>query len=93
MSETARRIKLLMGVRTSKIHTTHDVSKYYDYEESLKIRLLRLEQLGQIKKIDNNRYILKSKIFYYIAYLIVIFRYILGFEKKINYNNVKKHAV
>ncbi len=83
MSETARRIKLLIGIKTLKIHTVKDIGKYYNYKKSLNIRMIRLEQLGQIQKIDNNRYILKSRLFYGIAYLIIIFRYILGFEKKI----------
>lgn len=82
MSETARRIKLLISIRTSKIKTIKDTLKYYDYQKTLNIRLWRLEQFGQIKKIDKNLYSMNNKTLYYITNLIILFKYILGFEVK-----------
>ena len=39
MSETARRIKLLIGIHSNKIRTQEDIIKYYKYEQTLNIRL------------------------------------------------------
>lgn len=79
MSETARRIKLLIGIKKGAINKKDDILKYYNYNNTLIIRLKRLEELGQIKKI-NGRYILKGKLLFYVSYLIVLFRNILGFK-------------
>lgn len=81
MSETARRIKLLIGIHSDKIHSQKDINKYYKYEQTLDIRFLRLIQLKQIKEVNKNEYRLQSKILYWAAFLIIIFRSILGMKK------------
>ena len=81
MSETSRRIKILVGIRKKKIRSVHGIQSYYDFSESLSIRLKRLEKMSQIKSLDNNSYKLKGKLLYVISYIVIFFRALLGFSK------------
>src|SRR5947209_6456810 len=49
MTETARRIKVLTGIYTSKVKYVEDLAGYYDTEKALDLRLQRLEKLSQIR--------------------------------------------
>ena len=79
MSETARRIKLLLGIKKGCIKKSDDIANYYKYKDTLEIRLKRLEELGQIER-KNRGYATRGKLFVAVAYLVVFFRKILGFE-------------
>jgi len=80
MSETARRIKILVGIYKNKIKTVSDISKHYNYDETLDVRLERLKQLSQIQMVQNSKYVLKSKFFYNISKVIMLFRRLFCFE-------------
>ena len=84
MSETSRRIKILVSIKKGKIKSIQDIEKYYDYSKSLSIRLKRLEKMSQIESVDNNSYKLKGKLLYTVSYIIFFFRVLLGFS------NIKK---
>ncbi len=79
MSETARRIKILMGIQSSKIRSLKDIPAYYDIDNALTIRLKRLIQLGQIRK-KGVTYSLKGRVLYYVSFLIPVFRFLLAFD-------------
>jgi uncharacterized membrane protein len=80
MSETARRIKLLVGIKKGKLKNANDLTGYYDDKKALMLRLERLEQLSQVKKAGNNVYSLKSRLFSNVYFLVLLFRRILGFS-------------
>ena len=84
MSETSRRIKILIGIKKGKIRGLRDIQGYYDYNRSLTIRLERLEKMSQIESLGNNSYRLKGKLLYMVSYIIFFFRILLGF------GNIKK---
>lgn len=79
MSETSRRIKILIGIRKGKIKSIRDIRKYYDYDNSLSIRLKRLEKMSQIRSLDNDSYILKGRLLYTASYVVFFLRILLGF--------------
>ena len=81
MSETARRIKILIGIKNKKINSVDDLSTVYHFDKSLEIRLKRLIQLNQLEK-NTEGYILKKKLLFRVSYLIWFFRILLGFENK-----------
>ncbi len=78
MSETARRIKILIGIMKSYIKRVNDINKYYNTDKILINRLKRLEELSQIREIEKNKYILKKKLLFTVSYLMNLWRYILG---------------
>ncbi|HNR86841.1 MAG TPA: hypothetical protein PKM65_00705 [Spirochaetota bacterium] len=79
MSETARRIRILVGVKGGNITVMQDLEKFYDYESTLSVRLKRLEQLSQIKQ-SGGAYSLDGSLLYRVSGLVVFFRKLLGFE-------------
>ncbi|MFH1222826.1 MAG: hypothetical protein V1647_00610 [Pseudomonadota bacterium] len=78
MSETARRIKILVGMYKKEIRTVADVNRFYNYDEALNVRLDRLVQLSQLQKVDNSRYVVDNRLFYVISLVIMSFRRLLG---------------
>jgi hypothetical protein len=82
MSETARRIKLLVGIRKNRIKYLQDIRQVYRYDQSLIIRLERLEQLSQIRQKTPDQYVLKGRLLYRIANVVFLFRKMLGFESE-----------
>lgn len=82
LSDTARRIKLLIGIKTLQIKNLKDINNYYDSGNILAIRLDRLEQLSQVKKDGSGSYILNGRSFYVVAHIIKMFRKILGIKEK-----------
>jgi len=73
MSETARRIKILLKIRNGNSLTLKDLRKDYDYINQIKIRLNRLILNGQIKK-KNDNYVLNSNFLYLVAKLFNFLR-------------------
>ena len=84
MSETSRRIKILVAIKKGKITDIHDIPKYYDYGKSLSLRLERLEKISQIKMVEGNSYVLQGKLLYIVSYIMIFFRSLLGFDSKKN---------
>ena len=82
MSETSRRIKILVGIKKGKIINIHDIQNYYSYEKSLSLRLGRLEKMSQIKMVDKNSYVLQGRLLYVVSYVMIFFRSLLGFSSK-----------
>ena len=80
MSETARRIKILVSIYNKKIRGPKDFKAFYDTDKALSIRLKRLEQLGQLKK-KGAVYMIKGRLLYYVSFLIPVFRSLLGFKE------------
>src|SRR6266496_3420678 len=58
MSETARRIKVLLGIRSGKVKKLGDLTQYYSTEQALEVRLIRLEKISQIKRLENGNYVI-----------------------------------
>jgi len=81
MSETARRIKMLINIRNNNIKNISDLNKYYTPEKALLVRLERLCELNQIEKTEQGLK-LKKKLLYHVSLLVYVFRVILGFERK-----------
>ncbi len=79
MSETARRIKVLIGIRSGKVGSLNDLDRYYDTSSALDIRLERLEALSQVTKLPDGKYVIKGKFLYLGSYIIPLFRKILGY--------------
>lgn len=84
MSETSRRIKILIGIRKGKIRNINDIKSYYDYDRSLLIRLKRLEEMSQVRIISSDSYILQGRLLYTVSCIVFFFRIMLGF------GNIKK---
>src|SRR5205085_5433876 len=80
MSETARRIKVLLGIHSSKVKKLGDLAGYYDTDQALEVRLLRLEKLSQVKRLANGNYVIHSHLLYYVSFLVPFFRRLLGFS-------------
>ena len=80
MSETARRIKVLVGIHSSKVKTLGDLAGYYDTGNALELRLSRLEKISQLKRLKNGNYAIQNALLYYVAFLIPLFRRLLGFR-------------
>lgn len=79
MSETARRIKVLIGIRSGKVVSLGDLDRYYDSSSALEIRLERLLQLSQVIKRPDGKYVMKGRFLYLGSYIIPLFRKILGY--------------
>jgi hypothetical protein len=79
MSETARRIKVLIGIRSGKVGSLGDLDRYYDTSSALEIRLERLEELSQVIKLPDGKYVIKGHFLYLGSYIIPVFRKILGY--------------
>ena len=82
MTETARRIKVLLGIHSSKVKKLGDLARYYDTGQALEVRLLRLEKISQIKRLENGTYVLRRRLLYAVSFLIPIFRRLFGFSEQ-----------
>ncbi len=80
MSETARRIKVLLNVLSGKWVSMKDVGKYYSETDPVSIRLERLEALGQISKDGEGNYCIKGTVLKTAASVVQVLRRILGLE-------------
>jgi hypothetical protein len=81
MTETARRVKILSGIHTSRVKRISDLAAFYSTEKALEVRLERLEKLSQIKRLESGNYVLHHRLLYYVSLLIVSVRNLLGFQK------------
>jgi hypothetical protein len=78
MTETARRIRLMYAVREGRWEEIRR-GEGYDAERMLKMRLDRLEQLGQVSVVEG-RYRLKARgrLLYAAASMLAEYRKLLG---------------
>jgi len=79
MSETARRIKILIEIYKNKHLSIKSLENQYKSDSMISIRLERLIGLGQIEEKDN-KYILKGKILLIFVKLMYFGRRILGLK-------------
>lgn len=79
MGETARRIRLLAEIRKVGSLTAQELSTIYKESEIVELRLQRLVDMKQLT-LDNGYYTIKRKILYYVAKIILAWRYLLGFD-------------
>lgn len=78
MSETARRIRILIEIKLKKAVSFEDITENYNCDLMISNRLKRLVELGQIKLRDN-KYILCGGLLLAGAVLIFSMRKLLGF--------------
>jgi len=78
MSETARRIRILYEIYTSKKLKASDITSVYSGKDMLTIRLKRLLSLRQIR-LSGNRYLPDGRLPYYAAKIVAGWGRILGF--------------
>ncbi|HBG48811.1 MAG TPA: hypothetical protein DDW90_04785 [Cyanobacteria bacterium UBA9971] len=77
MSETARRIKILLEIKKNKTLKIENLTQDYKSDFMVKTRLQRLLELNQIKKI-NEKYFIKGKILLFAAIIIRFLKKILN---------------
>jgi hypothetical protein len=80
LSETARRIRILIEVKNQKSISKEELMSIYKPDIILSNRLDRLIKLGQIRLKENGKYILSGKILWLSALIIAFLRNIFGFN-------------
>lgn len=75
MSETARRIKILLEIKKSNKITIDDLQHIYSSDSIIKNRIERLLESGQIIKNDNK--------YYQNSFLLVLFANIISFLREV----------
>ena len=90
MSETARRIRILYEIYTSKQLKASDIAPLYNANDMLNSRLERLLSMKQIK-LSHDRYLLDRRLLYYAARIVTWWGCILGFPPpQVVYNRTKQ---
>ena len=77
MSETARRIKILLEIKKNKALIIENLVQDYQSDFMIKTRLQRLIELNQIKLI-NGKYFIKGKILLFAAIMVNCLKKILN---------------
>ena len=80
LSETARRVKMLILLKRGDAAAIDRMPEAYRSDEMLKARLKRLESMDQIQKGEDGRLRLRSKTLLSVAFLIDFLRKLLGFS-------------
>lgn len=78
MSETARRIRILYEIYRAGSLNAEDIPAIYSPKGMLDNRVSRLLTLGQIKRLDGERYALKGRLLYNAARMIAGWGRVLG---------------
>tara|TARA_B100001093_G_C26790457_1_gene998735 strand:+ start:687 stop:929 length:243 start_codon:yes stop_codon:yes gene_type:complete len=73
MTETARRIKILIMIKADKASTLEDFLENYDVKAQIESRLNRLVRLHQLSS-KNDFYYLKSKVLLYVATIFIFIK-------------------
>lgn len=73
MTETARRIKILIMIRANKASTQEDFVRNYDVKVQIESRLNRLVKMHQLSS-KNDFYYLKSKVLLYVATIFIFIK-------------------
>lgn len=82
MSETARRIRILLLIRLKGALQPEEMREDYSLVSMVKVRLNRLVETGQIIKRSNGQYYIASFFLLRVAFLIAAWRSLLGFEQR-----------
>lgn len=80
LSETARRVKIVIGIRKGSVRKTRDLEEHYDYHNTIAVRLQRLEALGEIRRNGDGTFRLRRHILYAASLMINAVRSLLGFQ-------------
>jgi hypothetical protein len=80
LSETARRVKIVIGVRNGNVRNLQDLQEHYDYHNTIAVRLQRLVALGEIRGSADGVYRLRRYVLYAISLVITAVRSLLGFK-------------
>lgn len=81
MSETARRIKLIIAIKNGKITNINEIESDYEPSVMLGKRLTRLIGLRQIKLGANGKFILINSFFLNVSKIFELWKCILGIKK------------
>jgi len=81
MSETARRIRILVGIKSGRVKTIEDMDKFYDTKGILNNRLERLEQFSQIYSDAASVYFVKKRLLFCVSLLVNMWRKLLRFDR------------
>lgn len=84
MSETARRIRLLVLIYQGRLSSTEDASESYKPQEMVANRLVRLVELGQLVQDESGRYHIQGGLLLFAARLIAAYRRLLGLDGGLN---------
>jgi hypothetical protein len=77
MSETARRIKILLEIRKNKYLLVEELTVDYKSDFMVKTRLQRLLELNQIQLI-NGKYFIKNKVLLFAAIMVNFLKKVLN---------------
>ena len=88
MSETGRRIRLLLEVESAGRLEKSKVRSLYDEDDILSVRLERLISMNQIRK-EGSRYILSGRLLYVAARIVAFWGDIVGIPLV---KNLAKHG-
>jgi len=77
MSETARRIKIIIFLTENNEADLVDLEKFYPPEDMIRTRLSRLSKMGVIEECEPGMYFLKGKFLWFVARLFASFRKIV----------------
>jgi len=77
MSETARRIKIIVFLAENNEADLVDLEKFYPPEDMIRTRLRRLSKMGAIEECQPGMYFLKGKFLWLVACLFASFRKII----------------
>ena len=82
MSETARRIRMLLLIRFKGALQDEEMRENYSPVSMVKVRLNRLVETGQIIKRSDDQYYIASFFLLRVSFLIAAWRSLLGFEQR-----------
>ncbi|MDT8448145.1 MAG: hypothetical protein RRB13_14730 [bacterium] len=80
MSETARRIRLLILIYQGRLKRSEEAASAYSPEEMVRNRLGRLTAMGQLTQNEVGRYVAKGGILLFAAKMIAAYRQLLGLD-------------
>jgi hypothetical protein len=82
MSETARRIRMLLQLRLKGALQPQEIREDYSPVSMVKVRLNRLVETGQIIKRSDGQYYIARFFLLRVSFLIAAWRSLLGFEQR-----------
>ncbi len=82
MSETARRIRILLQLRLKGVLQPEEMREDYSPVSMVKVRLNRLVETGQIIKRSDDQYYIANFFLLRVALFIAAWRSLLGFKQR-----------
>jgi hypothetical protein len=77
MSETGRRIRILLEIYRAGGLGASEIASLYDVREMFEVRIDRLISMGQVKERDG-RYVLDGLMLYYAAMMVAFWGELIG---------------